>query len=243
MKLELSPRVSVGYSSELVAGTLLERRDRFLASVQLESGAVVRAHCINPGRMEAFVVKGARVWLSPAPESTAAQRKCKYSWEAIEHPGIDGRLAIMSTNTVRPNELARALLESRQMPGLSTFESLAAEQTVTVGGHSMRVDFELRAPGGARHFVEVKNCHLVYADGWGYFPDSVSERAARHVDCLAALCAQGHEASVLLFVQRADVVRAQTSRRGRRRLCVFCLWRDRGLGSARRRWRRGRRPK
>ena len=39
------------------------------------------------------------------------------------------------------------------------------------------------------HYVEVKNCHLVYSDGWGYFPDSVSERASRHVEALAALVA------------------------------------------------------
>eukprot|EP00971_Amphidinium_carterae_P331543 6465173-Amphidinium_carterae.2 len=30
-----------------------------------------------------------------------------------------------------------------------------------------------------RHYVEVKNCHMVYPDGNGYCPDSVSVRASR----------------------------------------------------------------
>ena len=53
----------------------------------------------------------------------------------------------------------------------------------------------------AEHFVEVKNCHLVYEDGWGYFPDSVSERAARHCDALTALVREGHRCTVIFIVQ------------------------------------------
>mmetsp|Transcript_20464 Transcript_20464/g.46972 ORF Transcript_20464/g.46972 Transcript_20464/m.46972 type:complete len:122 (+) Transcript_20464:212-577(+) len=49
-----------------------------------------------------------------------------------------------------------------------------------------------RGRGG--HYVEVKNCHMVYPDGNGYCPDSVSVRASRHVTELAELVAQGHKA-------------------------------------------------
>ena len=46
---------------------------------------------------------------------------------------------------------------------------------------------------------------MVYADGWAYFPDSVSERATRHAEALSALVQQGHRATVVLVVQRGDV--------------------------------------
>ena len=36
---------------------------------------------------------------------------------------------------------------------------------------------------------EVKNCHMVYPDGNGYFPDSVSARASRHMQELLGLTA------------------------------------------------------
>merc|ERR1740117_2389318 len=59
-----------------------------------------------------------------------------------------------------------------------------------------RVDFWLRDADGVEHWLEVKNCHLVYADGWGYFPDSVSERCKRHCRDLERLVVErGHRAT------------------------------------------------
>ena len=125
--------------------------------------------------------------------------------------GIDGARLICSTNTVRPNRLVRALLEARVLKGLDDFATVQAERNFTVpategeAAHSGRVDFLLDAASSSPHYVEVKNCHMVYEDGWGYFPDSVSERATRHVDALAALARGGARASVILVVQRGDV--------------------------------------
>ena len=206
--------VFVPYAGPLsISSRLLERRDRFVVEVALDDTSeageqVVLAHCINPGRMEAFVEPGARVWLLPAAK---ADRKLKYSWEAIETMGIDGERIVASTNTVRPNLLVRRLLEARCLPGLDRYGSLAAERKFEVRGpggeaHSGRVDFLLDEGTPTPHYVEVKNCHLVYGDGWGYFPDSVSERATRHVDALAEMVtSHGARASVVLVVQRGDV--------------------------------------
>ncbi|MEM9191977.1 MAG: DNA/RNA nuclease SfsA, partial [Myxococcota bacterium] len=66
-----------------------------------------------------------------------------------------------------------------------------------------RIDFVLDRAEGP-HFIEVKNCHLVYPDRRGYFPDSVSERAARHMSELAELARAGERASVIFTVQRPD---------------------------------------
>ena len=211
MHLKLPTPVFVPYDAPLLPGRLVDRRDRFIAEVSLDDAPgeeTVLAHCINPGRMEAFVEVGARVWLLPAAR---AERKLRFSWEAIEAVGIDGARLICSTNTVRPNRLVRALLEARVLKGLDDFATVQAERNFTVpategeAAHSGRVDFLLDAASSSPHYVEVKNCHMVYEDGWGYFPDSVSERATRHVDALAALARGGARASVILVVQRGDV--------------------------------------
>lgn len=68
-----------------------------------------------------------------------------------------------------------------------------------------RIDFWLRHPNGQEHWIEVKNCQLVYPDGHGYFPDSVSLRARRHVEELRALAAKGCRCTVMFVVQREDL--------------------------------------
>lgn len=227
------PPVFVGYGAPLQSGVLVSRRDRFLADVALEGGDTVLAHCVNPGRMEAFVDEGARVWLEPAPPGST--RKCAYTWEVIETPGIDGEPVLASTNTVRPNKLVRALLDARILKGLDRWDMLTPEHTFQAdGGHRGRIDFLLQgdiggaAQGGPKgggegsgegirraemlHYLEVKNCHLVYADGWGYFPDSVSERASRHVSALAALARAGHRCSVSGANRHAEVLRSDGER-------------------------------
>lgn len=234
---QLATPVFIPYDAALQVGTLLDRRDRFISSVRLENGDnVVDAHCINPGRMEAFVDVGARVWLLPAPEATAATRKLKFSWEAIEQPhALTAKNIMCGTNTQRPNRLMRALLEARCLPGLDAWSSFKAEPKFDVllddgiERHKGRSDFLLltddddddektrtespvlpsasaTSPAALQHYVEVKNCHMVYEDGWAYFPDSVSERAARHCEALAALARDGHRATVVFVVQRADVL-------------------------------------
>lgn len=205
--------ILVPYDVTLQRGVLIDRRDRFVATIRLDSplNPVVDAHCVNPGRMEAFVDPGATVWVTRAPEGST--RKLKYSWEAIERAdAINGEPIMCGANTQRPNLLMRAVLEARILAGLEDWTTLKAEPafTVTLADgtvHSGRSDFKLTSGDGAQqHFVEVKNCHLVYSDGWAYFPDSVSERATRHCDSLAALVAQGHRATVCFLVQRSDVV-------------------------------------
>lgn len=296
--------------SKLLPGRLVARRDRFIAEVILDAapdlaglgtspagGAAassVVAHCVNPGRMEAFVEVGARVFLSHAPADK--QRKCAYTWELLEHtpPGTT-EVVLCGTNTQRPNDLALALLRARSLEGLREWTELRQEvplplaaspvvlhaaaeaEALEAGGEREasagigavaavgkgrrkgatstavapalakgkgsakaeprgRCDFlllepadEAPAPAGAAaavsaapaaagadsaaaprrlraHWLEVKNCHMVYADGYGYFPDSVSERASRHVHHLAERARAGDRATVLFVVQRGDVL-------------------------------------
>ncbi len=180
------------WPSPLLEGRLIRRYERFLADVRLPDGSTVRAHCVNPGRMEGLVAAGARVWLSQAASEARALR---HTWELIE---LDGQL--IGANTVVPNALVRVVLERRLVPGFEDVTTIRPEQRFA-GNH--RVDFLLEREGGP-HYVEVKNCHLVYPDGLGYFPDSQSERATAHVEALAELVRAGVRATVLFTLQRGD---------------------------------------
>lgn len=193
MPESFSARVRLPWKAPLVHGVLLRRRQRFLADVLLDSGAEVTAHCPNPGAMEGLVRAGARVWLEP---STTLARRLAFTWVAVEDLGV-----MVGVDTLRPNALVRELLSQRAIACLGAFSSFTPEVVHAPGS---RVDFRLSTPRGP-HDVEVKNCHLVYPDRRGYFPDCVSSRATRHMAVLEAARAEGHRCSVLFVVQREDV--------------------------------------
>jgi sugar fermentation stimulation protein A len=182
----------IAHERPLLPCRLLARYDRFIASVDL-AGKVVDAHCVNPGRMEGLVRAGARALVSPVPPDSA--RKLRYTLELIE---VEDRW--VGANTVLPNRLAETLVRAGAVPGLARFRQLRRE--VRYGANS-RIDL-LLTQGSREHYVEVKNCHLVYPDGGAYFPDSVSTRAAGHLRELATVVAAGHKATVLFTLQRGD---------------------------------------
>jgi sugar fermentation stimulation protein A len=186
------------WPTPLLEGRLVRRYERFIAYVRLADGTEVKTHCVNPGRMEGLVVPGARVWVSRAQ----TKRAIPYTWELIE---LDGRL--VGANTTLPNTLVHRVLEHRLLEGFEGLSSIRPEQKY---GEGHRVDFLLEDARG-RHLVEVKNCHLVYPDGAGYFPDSVSERAVKHVEALVEQVKAGDRATVLFTLQRDDAQRLRPS--------------------------------
>jgi sugar fermentation stimulation protein A len=101
----------------------------------------------------------------------------------------------------------REAVSARLVDGLQGLEELKAEQ---VYGRGHRIDL-LGLRRGAQCFIEVKNCHLVYPDGRGYFPDSYSARASQHVEALTRLAVRGVEAHVVFTLQRADVTALRPS--------------------------------
>jgi len=180
--------------SPLIEGTLIRRRDRFLADVSLGTGAELVAHCVNTGRMEGLTAPGRRVWLSD--HGTNSARKVRYTWEIAERDGV-----LVGANTAQPNRVVGEMLAQRKLPGFAAYESLKPEKKY---GVNSRIDFWLQDVDGCETFMEVKNCHLTYEDGLGYFPDSPSERATKHLQELMEVVRQGHRAVVMFFAQRAD---------------------------------------
>jgi sugar fermentation stimulation protein A len=194
-----TPLITVPHPTPLIPGRLVDRYVRFIAEVELDGGERVRAHCVNPGRMEGQVRPGARVWISPAP--AGSQRKLRYTWELVEEDG-----QMVGANTVAPNRIVAELLAARILPGLRRFRELRSEVAYA---ERHRIDFLLAGP--TPHYVEVKNCHLVYPDGRGYFPDSVSARASSHLAALAQVVRDGAKATVLFTIQRPDVAAIRPS--------------------------------
>ncbi|MGL4637767.1 MAG: DNA/RNA nuclease SfsA [Beijerinckiaceae bacterium] len=182
------------FRAPLVRGKLLQRYKRFLADVTLEDGSVVTAHCANPGAMLGLKEPGSVVWLAPA---TNPKAKLGYSWELIE-ADLPGGSQLVGINTAHPNKLAEEAILAGTIPELAGYNTLKRE--VPYGTNS-RVDMLLTAPDKPQCFVEVKNCHLMRQAGLAEFPDSVTDRGAKHLGELAAEVQAGHRAVMLFIVQ------------------------------------------
>lgn len=187
----MSPLHVRPWEGALERGVLVRRYERFIAEVRV-GGRLVRAHCVNPGRMEGLVRPGAPAWLSRSPNP---DRALAHTLELLELDGV-----LIGANTVVPNRLVKAALTAKAIPGWEDVEAVEAERPL---GRGHLVDFVVRRAGVAWH-VEVKNSHLVYPDGGAYFPDSVSARATAHVQALARLARRGQRAAVIFTLLRAD---------------------------------------
>jgi sugar fermentation stimulation protein A len=185
------------FPSPLLAGRLVRRYKRFLADIELADGAVVTAHCANPGSMLGLAAPGSRVWLS---RSEDPKRKLPYSWELIE-VDLGSGPALVGINTANPNRAIPAAIAAGLVPGLARYDALAREVRY---GDRCRIDILLTAPGRAPCYVEIKNVHLMRRPGLAEFPDSVTARGAKHLAELAKLAASGVRAVMLYLVQRGD---------------------------------------
>jgi sugar fermentation stimulation protein A len=180
--------------SNLLAGTILRRRQRFFADVRLDDGREITAHCANTGTMASCWESGDAVLLRPAANPA---RKLPWTWIACRRGrtwvGVDTSLA---------NALVRSAWELGALPGVPAAAELRTE--VAYGRERSRVDLWGRTRSGHQIFLEVKNTTL--RDGeLVRFPDARSERGEKHLRELAQVAAEGHRAVIVFLVQRADV--------------------------------------
>lgn len=186
------------FPQPLIPGTLLCRYKRFLADIRLDSGETVIAHCPNTGSMQGVNQPGSRVWLSRADNP---KRKLAYTWELVEaQPRV-----WVGIHTGRANGLVREALEGGLVPELAGFTGVRPEARLSAHSRTdLLLDF-----AGRPCYVEVKSVTAAVADGQGFFPDAVSERAVKHLRELSAVVADGARAAVVFCVQRADVARVR----------------------------------
>ncbi|MCH8133997.1 MAG: DNA/RNA nuclease SfsA [Myxococcales bacterium] len=187
------PPVAVPVDASL-RGRLIRRYKRFLVDIVTEDGRELTVHCPDPGSMHGCLREGASVRCSL---SNNPRRKLPYSLEMIRV----GRIWV-GVNTARANSVVSRALEMGVVPELAGYGEIRRE---VAAGDRSRLDFRLsHHPQDPRPaWLEVKSVTL--ADGRkGLFPDSVSERATRHLETLMRLKQRGERAVLLFLVQRAD---------------------------------------
>ncbi len=180
------------FPTPLIPAKLIKRYKRFLADVVLPDGSEITAHVANPGSMLGLMEPGSRIWLS---KSDSPGRKLPYGWELIEVDFGSGS-ELVGVNTGHPNKLVAEALERGKIAGLGGYPRIRREVRY---GEASRVDFVLERDGQPSCFLEVKNVHMMRAPGRAEFPDSVTERGAKHLNELARE-AKGGARSVLLFL-------------------------------------------
>ncbi len=184
------------FSEPLIPARLIKRYKRFLADVRLGSGEEITVHCANPGSMLGLNTPNARVFIS---DSNNPKRKLRYSLELVEADG-----ALVGVHTGRANALAEEAILGGMIPPLNDYDELRREVKY---GEASRVDFLLNSDGRRACYVEVKSVALSRSYQLAEFPDSVSKRAAKHMDDLTNEVRKGNRAVVLFVVQRGDCTR------------------------------------
>ncbi len=192
----------VQFSSCLRRGRLIRRYQRFLADVQAGDHHLT-LHCPNTGRMTACGEPGWEVYYST---SDNPRRKYAHTWELSRNPGGD----FICVNTIRANQLAAEALEQGLIPELAGYRRHRAE--VRYGEEGSRIDFLLSQGGAPDCYVEVKSVTLLAPGGQGYFPDTQSLRAQKHVRELMVQARAGHRAVLLFCVLHTGIERVAPAR-------------------------------
>lgn len=188
------------FPSPLLRGRLVKRYKRFLADVTLDDGSEVTATCPNTGSMRGLTEPGSVVWLS---ESDSPTRKYRHTWEMIE-ADIGGGPTLVGINTSHPNRIVAEAVKAGLVAPLTGYGGLRREVKY---GINSRIDLLLEDPAKGHCYVEVKNVHLMRTAGLAEFPDSVTERGAKHLEELANMVGEGHRAVMVFLIQRGDAGR------------------------------------
>jgi len=182
------------FASPLIPATLARRYKRFLADVVLENGDVTTVHVANPGAMRGLDRPQSRIWLS---DSGNPLRKYRCTWQLIEVDLGSGR-ELVGVNTGQPHALTAEAIAAGLIPELRDYASVRPEVKY---GQKSRIDFLLEHPARPACYLEVKNVHLMRKPRLAEFPDSVTERGAKHLRELARMRANGARAMMLYVIQ------------------------------------------
>lgn len=171
----------------MVPGIFRDRPNRFIAHVDM-GGKTETVHVKNTGRCRELLVPGATVWCQ---ESRNPARKTKYDLVCVEKGNL-----LINMDSQAPNAAAGEWLLGG---GLGEIENLRPE---TVHGDS-RFDFSF-VKDGKTCFLEVKGVTLE-DEGVCAFPDSPTQRGAKHLRGLTRAAAEGFGAYVLFVIQMRPV--------------------------------------
>lgn len=181
------------FDPPLVEGRLIARYKRFLFDAELEDGTVITGNCPNTGSMFGLTTPGSRIFMSVHDKPS---RKYAHQFEIIEADGT-----LVGVNTGIPNRIAEEAILTRMIPSLGDYPLLVREKRY---GVNSRIDLLLSGEGQPTAYVEVKNVHFSRTPGLSEFPDTRTERGAKHLEELGDMAESGQRAVMLYVIQRGD---------------------------------------
>ncbi len=181
---------------KLFEGVLVRRYKRFLADVITLDGEQLTVHCPNTGSMTGCAVPESRVYYSI---SDNAKRKYPGTLEFVKSDQ-----GLVSVNTGRANTLVGEGLMNGHIEALKEYSEVKPEIKIPEGNG--RFDF-LASIGERRAYVEVKSVTLHIEGTQGAFPDSVSERARKHVNALVRRVEAGDRGVLIFCAQHTGLAR------------------------------------
>lgn len=183
------------FPSPLKRGRLVKRYKRFLADMMLDDGTAITASCPNTGSMLGLTTPNSVVWVS---QSDSPTRKYRHTWEMIEVAGAKEKPKLVGINTGHPNKIVAEAIAAGQIERLTGYADVRREVKY---GINSRIDLLLQDPAKGLCYVEVKNVHLFRQPGLAEFPDSKTERGAKHLNEMSDMVRQGHRAVMLYLIQ------------------------------------------
>lgn len=176
---------------ELTDATFIQRRNRFIAQVELPGGQAVDAHLANTGRMRELLIPGRAVKIAPAHNPA---RKTRYDLFLIDQDGAWVCLRAAYANELADRWLASGLLAPYGLKG-------SWRREMKIGRH--RFDFFLEA-GDKPTILEVKSANFKKGHT-ALFPDAPTVRGRQHVESMLELAAAGYRC-VLLMITMGQAV-------------------------------------
>lgn len=186
----------------LIKGKFIKRYKRFFVDCELENGEIVVAHCANTGSMKSLLDKGNDVWLQINSNPNA---KLKYKLQLMRAKTE----AIVCVNTHLPNKIVFDAISNKDIPELTSFVEIKPE--VKYGDENSKIDIWLKEKGefgvkSKETYIEVKNVTLCEDDlpNVAQFPDSVTDRGAKHLRELVKEVEKGNRAVMFYLINRTD---------------------------------------
>jgi sugar fermentation stimulation protein A len=170
-------------------GTVVARKNRFLAEIAVEGAGTVPVHVHDPGRLQEIVFPGNEVLVRHVPSP-----KRKTDWDLVAGR-VGGSWTLVNASYHRA--IAKSMLDAGIVLDVS-HAKIRAEARL---GES-RIDFRIDR-GSRTTWVEVKGCSLS-RNGVALFPDAPSVRASRHVGELLHAHERGDGALVLMLIFSHD---------------------------------------
>lgn len=171
-------------------GKFIERPNRFMAKIILETGEEVIAHVHDSGRLKELLFFNNIVFLRKARDMS----KRKTQWDLIAALSDDKEEILINSSFHR--KLTDIIFNDETISPFGIVETIRAE--VKYG--KSRLDYMLEK-NGQKIWVETKGVSLAI-DKVATFPDAPSIRASKHLNELIEIKKSGDRAAVLLIVLR-----------------------------------------